>query len=86
MGNRQSSPSGPNYPPKKPKKVKKKDFDILKAHRPPGYTPPKQDNRSGMDLHSDKIRRQLEEMDAMRSAAIARGEGLPSYDASMKMK
>ncbi|KAK6904492.1 hypothetical protein I203_105306 [Kwoniella mangroviensis CBS 8507] len=86
MGNKQSSPSCLDYPPKKPKKVKKKDFNILMEHRPPGYTPPKQDNRSEMDLHSDKIRRQLEEMDALRSAAIARGEGLPSYEVSMKLK
>ncbi|WVQ64101.1 uncharacterized protein L199_002261 [Kwoniella botswanensis] len=86
MGNKQSSPSCPNHPPKKPKKVKKKDFNILMEHRPPGYTPPRQANRSGMDLHSDKIRRQLEEMDAMRSTAIARGEGSPSYEASMIMK
>ncbi|WVW79136.1 hypothetical protein I302_101102 [Kwoniella bestiolae CBS 10118] len=84
MGNKQSAPCSPKYPPKKPKKVKKKDFAILTQHRPPGYTNAGSDFRIETELHSDKIRRQLEEMDALRSAARARSEGedLPSYEAS----
>ncbi|OCF34124.1 hypothetical protein I317_01731 [Kwoniella heveanensis CBS 569] len=93
MGNRQStSPTAakakgqlrndsmPQHNPRKQKPLKKKDFKILGDHRPPGYTREYTDERSG--LHSDLIRRQLDEMDARRVATVVRkkGDELPSYD------
>ncbi|WVQ94772.1 hypothetical protein IAU59_001854 [Kwoniella sp. CBS 9459] len=102
MGNRQSrTPSADSQSSdtskrsqkrRKQKKHKKKDFQIIADHRPPGYTETKTDVPSG--LHSDRLRRQLEEMEAeglaaaTTATAMARSNGdeLPTYGRVAKGK
>ncbi|WVF67175.1 hypothetical protein IAT40_001922 [Kwoniella sp. CBS 6097] len=82
-GSRSSEVHKQTRKPRKQKAPKKKDFQILADHRPPGYTRDNTAERSG--LHSDLLRRQLDEMNAQRTAATAvtfgaKGDQLPTYE------
>ncbi|WWC64251.1 uncharacterized protein I303_106860 [Kwoniella dejecticola CBS 10117] len=83
MGNKQSTasdPSTPSRPPTKSKKVKQKDFKILNEHRPPAYTTGSPYNH-GLESPSERLRRELIEIDGMRANVRAKKEGdvLPPY-------
>ncbi|WWC91456.1 uncharacterized protein L201_006402 [Kwoniella dendrophila CBS 6074] len=91
MGNDQSTTAATSRPkPKKQKRIKSKDFKILALYKPPEYRE-YQDNvpwRRGQELHSERLRRQLDEIDSMRLGQFRvrrrqveerEGEILPPY-------